>query len=209
MLLDDLTLETGHCTALIYMGFQKFNVLGLDLGLTRSGWLSVDHNGHWQSGLLEPKKVMGVPRLAMLRSKLIRLLDATQPALAVIEDYSYNSINKSQGMGEWGGVARLVLWDRGIPFVTVPPSTAYWLTVNPQEKSGLTKKAETQRWAETMGLPHAQEDMCDAGMLAVVGRLVRGEPPHQLLVKRQLTSLAKLEIVYPPRVRKSRETSFT
>jgi hypothetical protein len=41
--------------------------------------------------------------------------------LAVIEGYSYDSVGRLFEIGEWGGLAKVALHERGIRFVTVPP----------------------------------------------------------------------------------------
>lgn len=47
----------------------------------------------------------------------------THPDLVVIEGYSYASGNKAHDVGEMGGVVRLALYEAGLPFHVVSPST--------------------------------------------------------------------------------------
>lgn len=47
----------------------------------------------------------------------------THPDLVVIEGYSYASPNSAHDVGEMGGVVRLALYEAGIPFEVVSPST--------------------------------------------------------------------------------------
>jgi Holliday junction resolvasome RuvABC endonuclease subunit len=62
-------------------------------------------------------------RLDYMRELLLGVLDVEQPSLACVEGYSYGSTNAREVVAEWGGVLRWTLWQQGVPFAEIPPST--------------------------------------------------------------------------------------
>lgn len=69
----------------------------------------------------------GMERLAWIREHLAVDYCATAD-LVVIEGYSFGSgraggTTHAHALGELGGAVRLELWDRGIPYVDVPPAS--------------------------------------------------------------------------------------
>lgn len=65
----------------------------------------------------------GVERLDGATRHLERLVATHEPALVVLEGYSYASAQKAHQIGEMGGVLRLHLHRLGMPFIEVPPSS--------------------------------------------------------------------------------------
>jgi crossover junction endodeoxyribonuclease RuvC len=93
-------------------------LVGLDLSLTSSG-VSVAGSTRVVSS-----KKKGVERLADLRSQFTEIFLDCQVTHAVIEGYSFGSRNsQAHSIGELGGVVRVLLFDMGIPFVEVPPTS--------------------------------------------------------------------------------------
>lgn len=96
------------------------NTLALDLSLTASGWACTSG----ASGVLVPPKPVsrGIPRIQWARRAVLDLVDGID--LVVIEGYAFG-VQGQQGhisLGELGGVIRVSLADRNIPFVEVPPA---------------------------------------------------------------------------------------
>jgi len=92
------------------------NVCAFDLSLTRTG---IATPGRCYS--VAPK-VKGTARLAELRKAVVHAARASQADLAVIERVvpGPNAI-AGQGLAGVGAIARLALWDLGVPFIEVWP----------------------------------------------------------------------------------------
>ena len=90
-------------------------VLGLDLSLTATGYAYNDEVvGVFKS------KAKGMRRLAEIREFVWDLsFDAD---VVVLEGYAFARPNQAHQLGELGGVVRLLLYDRRIPYVEVPPA---------------------------------------------------------------------------------------
>jgi len=91
-------------------------ILGLDLSLTCTGYAT--HRA--VNTLQPPAKLRGAERLAWIRTALATLIANVH--VVVLEGYAYGRAKQAHQLGELGGVVRLVLHDRGIPFVEVPPA---------------------------------------------------------------------------------------
>jgi len=100
-------------------------ITALDLSLTAAGWATTHAIvTDATSGVLSPPKGLdrGMARLRWMRSKVIDIVAASN--LVVIEGYAFG-VQGQQGhisLGELGGVVRLAIADRGIPYVEIPPS---------------------------------------------------------------------------------------
>lgn len=93
------------------------SILALDLSLTALGWAM---NAPVRSGIWKPPH-RGVERLAAILGWLNGMLDGV--GLVCVEGYSFGSQGRAVvSLGELGGVVRLHLYQRGLPFVEVPPS---------------------------------------------------------------------------------------
>lgn len=92
---------------------------GLDLSLTGTGIACADH----VDVLKPPKGCSGESRLDWIRSEILEHLPGTTYTLVVIEGYSYASPHGAHQLGELGGLIRWTLWNRGTPFVEIPPAT--------------------------------------------------------------------------------------
>lgn len=91
--------------------------MGLDLSLTSTG---VSVNG---STSTISTKLKGVPRLDFISNEVINICLLHNVKLVGIEGYSFSSRNsQAHSIGELGGVVRLRLWEKQIPFVEIPPT---------------------------------------------------------------------------------------
>lgn len=97
------------------------NVLALDLSLTSTGWAVKHGTDRPTWGTFAPKAT-GVVRLAAFAAWLDTITTLYRPDLVVLEGYSFGSRNsRAHALGELGGVVRLRLHQRGIPFVELAP----------------------------------------------------------------------------------------
>lgn len=100
---------------------SEVRVMGLDLSLRGTGVCSLE-KGVYTATFLPELKLVGAARLLTLRSKLFKIVDAFQPELVMLEGYSYESVGRLFEIGEWGGIVKVGLYRRKIPFEVVPPN---------------------------------------------------------------------------------------
>lgn len=97
------------------------NILALDLSLRSTGVAA-----SWapsQPVTLRTTKLRGMERLITLRGSIELMLERGVD-VAVLEGYSFGSKGRSVfDIGELGGVIKLMLHERGIPFAIVAPTT--------------------------------------------------------------------------------------
>lgn len=154
-------------------------VIGLDLSLASTGVvglrLALPRNPQiWRL----QSAYKGVKRLSDLCDQLDTAISGfTQDidrwlwedeVLAVIEGYSMGSrVGQAFSIGEWGGVARLLLYDKRVPFIEVPPSTLKkWTTGKGNSPKDKMRLSVYKRW----GFEADSNDVIDAYALAQFGR---------------------------------------
>jgi Holliday junction resolvasome RuvABC endonuclease subunit len=92
-------------------------LIGLDLSLTSTG---VSING--ETSVISTK-ARGAERLHIVSSAILDLCFSKNVVCAIIEGYSFASRNsQAHSIGEMGGAVRMKLWEKGIPYVEVPPT---------------------------------------------------------------------------------------
>jgi len=113
-------------------------VLGADVSLNHSGFVLLNEDGdvedycfitekagdanrnkehgtRWKQPIKEKDShLKGIVRLAWLDQMLRNIYERTRPDLIVIEGYAFDTHGAHQ-MGEVGGLARLLAWQRGCP----------------------------------------------------------------------------------------------
>ena len=93
------------------------NTLGLDLSLTSTG---VSYNGNTDS--IRPT-TRGVERLVEIRDRVMNICEGQRIQVVAVEGYAYMSRNsQAHSIGELGGVVRVALHERRIPFIEIPPT---------------------------------------------------------------------------------------
>lgn len=99
-------------------------LVGLDPSLTAIGWArSLDPapalGPVWESGVIHPKG-RGAPRLYNALWRVMEVVDGCD--LVVIEEYAFNAHQGAHQIGELGGVLRLGLYQKKIPYVVIAPT---------------------------------------------------------------------------------------
>jgi hypothetical protein len=96
-------------------------VVAFDLSLTAPGVALND-----QPYTLPSTNKTGAPRLSVRAAQVLDVLDIVRPQVVVLEGYAMGPTRNmagSRSVAELGGVVRLILHEREIPFADVPPST--------------------------------------------------------------------------------------
>lgn len=160
-------------------------VLGLDLSLTSTGVALPDG-----TVALLSSRHRGVERLADLQDAIKRVAAVD---LVVIEGYSMGgqrgSSGVAQALGELGGVVRLALFDMGVPFAEVPPSTLKKFACG---KGNANKNEMLLAAAQRLGYSGSSNDGADALWLRAAGLDAYGLPEVDL-PKAQRDALAKVD----------------
>lgn len=99
---------------------SEVRVAGIDASLRGTGVCCLE-KGIFQATFLPELKLTGAERLLVLRKRLFKVIDAFGPELVMLEGYSYDSVGKLFEIGEWGGIIKVGLFERRIPFQIVPP----------------------------------------------------------------------------------------
>lgn len=155
---------------------HKSGVMGLDLSVTGTGWAYIGSN-HMDSGRFRIPTAISksvnshVERLQWLSVQLAAQIDRVNPALVVMEDYSYGS--KGRGVytvAEWGGIVRLMLLNKRMRSIGVPPLCLKQFAC-PSLKANAVKKnhvidAVNGRWGRAI----TDDNEADAFVLAVMGQ---------------------------------------
>jgi crossover junction endodeoxyribonuclease RuvC len=123
--------------------------------------------------VLKPGKRRDVERLIWLRDYLHVVTVGERVDLVIIEGYSFGSrASHAHSLGELGGVVRVMLHERGIPFAVVSPSA---LKLYACGKGNATKDAvlasAVHRFGREMG-----NDEADALWLWALAKDAYGEP---------------------------------
>lgn len=143
------------------------NFIGLDLSLRATGWADVNEAGGSIFGVLPKTKLKGVPRLLHLRREL-RVVMPEGPSVIAVEGYSMGSKGRVFDIGEWGGIAKLDLYERGDSVVLlVPPSSLKMFVTG----SGNAGKAEVVAAVnKRFGISTKDDNEADALGLALIAR---------------------------------------
>jgi len=155
-------------------------VLGLDLSLTATGYAYNDEVG----GVFK-SKATGMRRLAETREMVLDL--AHEADVVVLEGYGFSS-QKAVVQGELGGVIRLALYDRRIPYAEVAPATLKKFTTG---KGNADKDAMIAAAIRRFGFEGISNNFADAWLLRAMG-LAYYAPTADAIPGYQLEALDKV-----------------
>jgi len=144
------------------------SVVGLDLSLRATGYASSRGERILRSSL------RGGARLEHLRDQLRGHLADDAPALVVMEDYAFSRGQAhAHELGEWGGVARLTLFEADLHWMTVKPTT---LKVYATGRGNADKDAVLVSAVRRLGYSGESNDEADALWLRAFGMALLGWP---------------------------------
>lgn len=93
------------------------NILGLDISLTSTGCSMAGDT--WVVSTASK----GAERLSRISNEIIEIIINNPIDVVVIEGYSFASRNsQAHSIGELGGAVRMKIWERGVPYVDIPPT---------------------------------------------------------------------------------------
>ena len=139
--------------------------IGLDLSLTSTGFAC----GEIRSAVAV--KTKGPERLVQVTEAILDLATAIDgDKVCIIEGYAFASRNsQAHSIGELGGVVRVELWKRDIPYVEVPPTVrAKFATGKGNASKGEVLSAVSARTGITW-VGKGADDICDAFVLEEMG----------------------------------------
>lgn len=147
------------------------NPVGLDLSLTSTGM------SYGKERSVIRTNIKGPERLHLISLSILDSLTAVENPVAIIEGYSFASRNsQAHSIGELGGVVRVDLWRKGIPYIDVPPTVrAKFATGKGNAGKGEVMSAVSARTGIVWSGSGA-DDMCDAWILEEIGLVKCGRP---------------------------------
>jgi Holliday junction resolvasome RuvABC endonuclease subunit len=136
------------------------DIVGLDLSLTSTG-ICVDGEC---SAIATASK--GAERLHWLRTVILDRITEVQFPVVCIEGYSFGSRNsQAHAIGELGGVIRVALWEKSIPWIDIPPTCRAKFATG---KGNASKNEVVSAISARTGIVWSgkgADDMCDAWIL--------------------------------------------
>ena len=156
-------------------------LLALDMSLEHTGYARMDvATGEITKGLVEPKGLKGMARLAFLRDRILVLAEPTHRTLVLIEGYAFGARGQAVvSLGELGGVIRVTLHDREIPYLEVPPTQVKrFVCLKGNAPKQLMLKDMLKRFNEDLD----DDNVADALALMYLGRALVGcyEPTNDI-----------------------------
>lgn len=162
------------------------SVVGLDLSLTSTG-VATSEVVALQS------KEKGMNRLRWIRDQVLDLVAQTTDPAVCVEGYSFGSRNsQSHAAGELGGIIRLSLWEKDIPYVDIPPTCRAKFATG---KGNASKSEVVSAVSARTGIVWSgkgADDCCDAWVLREMGRAYFGKSEFEW-PKANLSALDKID----------------
>lgn len=148
-------------------------IFGLDLSLTSTG---ISGNG---STFIISTPAKGPERLHLIAEEICETLGMVEYPAVIVEGYSFASRNsQAHSIGELGGVVRVELWRRNIPYITVAPTARAKFATG---RGNASKIEVTSAISARTGITWAgggADDLCDAWILEEMGLVAIGKPRH-------------------------------
>lgn len=151
------------------------NVLGIDPSLNSTGFSYRAPTGAGViTGTIDPKPLRGPGRLYYCRTKFLQILDTVEPDLVVYEGYAMGAKGNTFDMGEMGGVFKVEMFERNIPYLVVPPSNLKLFAIGAGGtgkalKGDAKKRAMVEAAASHLGRRLHTDDEADAYHLMRMG----------------------------------------
>ena len=145
------------------------NIIGLDLSLTSTGYVTLDEFGEVVNNGAIKSKQKGIERLIELRDGVTELVPFAHQELVdliVIEGYAFGAQNQAAYIGELGGVVKVALHELGREMLIVPPAKVkQFATGKGNARKDMMRLEVFKRW----GFEAKTDDEIDAYALARIG----------------------------------------
>jgi Holliday junction resolvasome RuvABC endonuclease subunit len=170
----DISVLHGACVELVDGELGRFFYY---TELAGAAGRSKKHGVRVPRPLSKDKPTQHMERLVFVRKVLERWLAATKPDAVAVEDYAFAAQGAGRhSVGEAGGVARLALWDAGVPYRLHEPGTPKLFAAhNGNANKAQMKGAVLERWGYDFDRfdqggsskdTTTSEDLADASALA-------------------------------------------
>lgn len=146
-------------------------VMGIDPSLTSTGVVVLENGNLILHETLEVKE-KGIARLLTLQNILQNKLQLFSPSLVVVEGYAFARSNQAHQMGELGGMIRMLLTQKQVPWLEVAPSQAKKFATG---KGNAAKELILMNVLKRWGVEFDSSDEADAFVLAKIGQAVLGD----------------------------------
>ena len=150
-------------------------ILGVDSSLTGTGvcCLKLEDRANGDGTdidlhFIREPQLRDAQRLLALRRHLRDILDVFRPDLCVIEGYAYEGLGKLAELGEWGGIIKVELEERSIPFFVVAPKRLKKFVAGHGDAN---KDQMMESVEERYGIVTDNDNLADAIGLAKVGEI--------------------------------------
>ena len=165
-------------------------VVGLDLSLTATGIARASAGNPVLALDVIRTPLKGMDRLDYIDTEICRHI-AIGVDLVVIEGYAFGRPNQAAHLGELGGIIRHSLWSNGIRYVDVPPSNVKKYATG---RGNAPKPDIRMEVYKRFGVDYADDNACDAFVLAAMGLDALG---HPLIAMPATHRVALNKIVWP------------
>ncbi len=159
---------------------MKQTILGIDASLTSTGWALLVPGWPLRHGAIQVN-TRGAQRLEDIEGSVLSIIQYQRPDLVAIEGYAFGAENKAHQIGELGGVLRLALHKRDIPYVEIPPAKAkQFATGKGNAQKDVVMREVLRRWKASFDT----SDETEAYVVALMGQAIlreqQGAPPEGL-----------------------------
>ena len=147
---------------------SQSTVVGIDPSLTSLG-IAARRKGDTFANCVGCKEYRGLRRIAFIRDAVARWLDIYKPSLVAFEGYALGFRGKSNtifDLGELGGTLKLLILERGIDILLVPPTS---LKLFATGKGNADKDQVAFAIKEALDVSYATSDQYDATGLLLMG----------------------------------------
>lgn len=143
-------------------------VIGIDPSLNSTG-IAARRLGLAFANCVGSQGYKGLKRIAYVRDAISKYLDVYRPSLVAFEGYALGFRGKSNtifDLGELGGTLKLLILERGIDILLVPPTS---LKLFATGKGNADKDQVSVAIGESLGVSYATSDQYDASGLLMMG----------------------------------------
>lgn len=145
-------------------------VMGIDPSLTSLG-LAYRNNGKVLSFCIGGKGRKGMDRIRYIRDAVSNALDQHSPTVVAFEGYALGFRGKSNtifDLGELGGTLKLLILERGIDILLIPPTS---LKLFATGKGNADKEQVSVAIGKSLGVSFSTSDQYDAAGLLMMGEM--------------------------------------